>query len=124
MEKLVLRVMGQDEKDACDTEHLAGGVEVGFEIRMHAMRLLWAQDSQKEYGRFLLIDVHNVFNEDNWRAMLWDICHKWTSCTQFTFNYYCHWATRLVQDLEGSHHFLNRKKGVTQGYPLVMMHRA
>ena len=48
MAKYVLQVTGQESKDACGTEHLAGGVEAGIEGGIHAMRLLWAQHSQEE----------------------------------------------------------------------------
>ena len=39
-------------------------------------------------------------------AMLQDVWCEWLSGAQFTFNYYCHWATLVVRDLEGSGHFL------------------
>ena len=41
MAKCILRVTGQEYKDTCGTEHLAGVVEAGIEGGIHAMRLLW-----------------------------------------------------------------------------------
>ena len=70
---------------------------------------------------FLLINVHNAFNEENWTAMLWAVRYKWPSGAQFTFNCYCHWATIAVRDLERSGHSLHSKEGVTQGEPLEMI---
>ena len=40
MAKCLLQVTGQEAKAACRTEHLAGGVETGIEIKIHAMRIL------------------------------------------------------------------------------------
>ena len=40
------------------------------------MRLLWAQNSQEEDWRFLLIDAQKSFNEDNRIAMLWVVRHE------------------------------------------------
>ena len=53
--------------------------------------------------------------------MLWAVHHEWTSGAQFVFNCYCHWATLVVRDLEGSGHFFKSKEGVTQGEPLSMI---
>ena len=54
--------------------------------------------------------------------MLWDVLHEWPSGAQFKLKCYCHWATLVVRDTrDGSGHFLHRKEGVTQGYPLTMI---
>ena len=54
--------------------------------------------------------------------MLWAVWHECPSGAQFIFNYYRHWATMEVRDLEyGSSHFLHSKEGATQGYPLAMI---
>ena len=72
--------------------------------------------------RFLLIDAHTTFNEENRTAMLWAVCHKWPSGAQFTFNCYRHLATLVVWDTgDRSGHFLHSKEGVTQGDPLAMI---
>ena len=63
MAKCVLRVTGQEAKAACGIEQLTGGVEVGIEVVIIAMRLLWSQNPQEEDWGFLLIDVWNTFNE-------------------------------------------------------------
>ena len=47
MEKFLLQVTGKDAKDVCGTEHLAGSVETEIEGRIHAMILLWKQNSQE-----------------------------------------------------------------------------
>ena len=70
MAKCLLKVSGQEAKEACRTEHLAGGVEAGIEGEIHAARLQWAQHSQEEDWGFLIIDVQKAFNEENWTAML------------------------------------------------------
>ena len=54
--------------------------------------------------------------------MIWDVQNVWPSGTQFTLNFYCHWATLVVRNMEyGSGHFLHRKEGITKGYPLSMI---
>ena len=54
--------------------------------------------------------------------MLWVVCHECPSGAQYTFNYYRHWATLVVRNIEdGSGHFLYRKEGVTQGDPLSII---
>ena len=54
--------------------------------------------------------------------MLWAVWHECPSGAQFIFNYYRHWATMEVRDLEyGSSHFLHSKEGANQGYPLAMI---
>ena len=40
--KCLLQVTGQEAKEACGTEHLAGTVEAGIEGEIHAARLPWA----------------------------------------------------------------------------------
>ena len=108
--KCLLRVTGQDEKAACGTDHIAGGVEAGTEVAIHATRLQWTQHYQEEEWGFLLIDARNVFNEKNQTAMLWAVRHEWPGCAQFTFNCYRHWAMLLVRyTADGSGHFLHSK---------------
>ena len=120
--KCLLRVSGQEAKAACEIEQLAGGVEAEIGGAIHDARLQWAQHSQEEDWGFLLIDARNAFNEENRKAMLWAIRHKWTSGAQFTYNCYHHWATLVVRNTEdGSGHFLHSKEGVTQGDPLAMI---
>ena len=62
------------------------------------MRVIWEDHTQEEDCGFLLIDAHNVFNEENRTDMLWAVRHKWPSGAQFTFNCYLHWATLVVRD--------------------------
>ena len=86
------------------------------------MWVVWWEHKQEEDWVFLLIEARNAFNEENRTAMLWAVCHEWTSGAQFAFNCYCYWATLVVWDRgDGSGHFLHSKEGVTQGYPLAMI---
>ena len=62
MVKSVLRGTGQEAKAACGIEQLAGDIEARREGGIHAMRLLWAHNSQEEDWGFLLIDARNTFN--------------------------------------------------------------
>ena len=55
MAKCVFRVTGKEDKAACGTEKLAGGVEAGIGEGIHAMRLLLSQKS-KEYDWSFLLD--------------------------------------------------------------------
>ena len=45
MEKCVLWVIGDEAKAACGTEQFTGGVELGIEVGIHDMSLLWAHHS-------------------------------------------------------------------------------
>ena len=62
MAKCVLKVAGQEAKEACGTDQLCGGMEADIEGGIHAMRLLWQQHVQEEDWGFFLIDVRNTFN--------------------------------------------------------------
>ena len=53
--------------------------------------------------------------------MVWAVWNEWPSGAQFKFNCYNHWATLVVRYVEGSGHFLHRKKGLTQGDPLAII---
>ena len=107
--------------ETCGKEKLYGGMEAKLEGGIIAMRLLWAHHAQEvDYG-LLLIDVCNVFNEDNWKAILWSVQFDSPSGTQFTFHCYRHWATMVVRNMYGSGHFLNRKEGVTKGDTLSII---
>ena len=121
MVKCVLLVTDQESNATCGMKKLAGGVESCIEGGIHAMYLLWKHHSQEEDWGFLLIDAWNAFNEDKRTAMLWYFQHEWPSGTQFTLNGYHHWAALMVQESEGSGHFLHSKEGVIQGDPLVMI---
>ena len=41
MAKCLIWGTGKDGKAACGKEQLAGGLEAGIEVRIHAMRVLW-----------------------------------------------------------------------------------
>ena len=45
MVKCLLRVTGKETKATCETAQLAVGVEAGIESVIHAMRVLWEEDS-------------------------------------------------------------------------------
>ena len=120
--KCLLLVTGKETKAACGMEQLAGGVEAGVEGAIHAARLQWMQHSQEEEWGFLLIYARNASNEENQTAMLWAFRHEWPGGVQFTFNCYRHWRTLVVRNTtDGSGHFLHRKEGVTQWYPITMI---
>ena len=85
------------------------------------MRLLWKQNYQEEEWGFLLIDKHNMFNEENYTTTLWAVCHKWPSGTRFAFNCYRHWSTLGIREGDGTGHLINIKEGVNQGDPLAMI---
>ena len=93
----------------CGTQNLVVWVEVGIEVGLHAMRLLWAHNFQEEYWGFLLIHALIEFNEENHMAMLLAVRHKWPSGAHFTFVCYHNWSTLVVRDLEVSVHFLHSR---------------
>ena len=121
MSKCVIKVAVEEVKEDCGKDQLYGGVEEGIDVGIHAMSLLCARHSHEEGWGFLLVDTHNTFNEENWTEMLWAVQFYWTSGAQFTFNCYCHWATLVVKNVDGSGHFFHSKEGATQGYPLAMI---
>ena len=121
LEKCVLVVTGADAKEACGTEKLCGGLEAGIQGWIHAVRLLWKQDAQEEDWGFLLVELHNVFNEEKRTAMLWALRHEWPSGARFTFNCYHHWVTLVIRAGNVTGHFLFSKELVTQGDPLAMV---
>ena len=86
MAKCLLRMKGVEAKVACGTTQLAGGLEAGIEVAIHAMRVLWKEHTLEEYWGFLLVDTCNAFYEENRTAMLWAVRHKWPSGAHFTFN--------------------------------------
>ena len=73
MAKCVLKVAGQGAKEACRTDQLCGGMKSGIKVVTHVMRLLWQKHEQEEDRGLLLVDAHNVFNEENWTELLWAI---------------------------------------------------
>ena len=86
------------------------------------MRVLWEEHLHEEDWGFILIDAWNLFNEENRKAMLWDVRHECPSDAQLTFNCYRHWSTLVVRDTgDRSGHFLHSKEGVTQGVPLAII---
>ena len=121
VEKCVLAVTGEDAKEACGTEKLCSGLEVGIQGGIHAVRLLWKQHAQEEDWGFLLVESHNAFNEEKRTPMLWAVQHEWPSGARFAFNCYHHWVTLVIRAGNGTVHFLFSKKGVNQGDPLAMV---
>ena len=119
--KCMIVVTGEEAKEACGMEQLCGEMEAVIKGGIHAVRLLWQQNSQEEDWGFILIDARNGFNEENQTAMLWEVRHKWISGVRFLFNCYYHWATLVIRAGNGTDHFLYSKEVVTQGYPLAMV---
>ena len=66
-------------------------------MEIHVVRSLWQQHAQEEDWGFLLIDTRNTFNEENHKAMLWEVRHEWTRGARFAFNCYHHWATIVIR---------------------------
>ena len=52
MAKCVLKVAGQEAKEACGMEQIFGGMDSGNEGGIHAMRFLWQQHAQEEDWEF------------------------------------------------------------------------
>ena len=110
MEKCLLWVTGKEAKAPCGIEQQARGVEAGIEGVIHAMHVLWQEHSQEDDRGFFIIDERNAFNEEKQTAMFWDVYHEWQSGAQFTFNYYQHGSTLVVQNTgDGLGHFLQNK---------------
>ena len=86
MAKCLLKVIGTEAKTACGMTQLAGGLEAGILGAIHTMRVLWEDHQKEEDWGFLLVDAYNVFNEENWTAMLCAVRHEWPSGALFTFN--------------------------------------
>ena len=100
-----------EDKDACGTEKLCGGMEARIEGGIHSLRILWQHHFQEEDWVFFLIDACNAFNEENCTSMLWAVCHKCPSGAQFTFSCYCHWDILMIRAGNGAGHFLYIKGG-------------
>ena len=77
-----------EAKEACRTDQLCGGLEAGIEGGIHALRIVWQQNSQEEDWGFLLIDAHNAFNEENRTSMVWAVWHGWPRGARFSLNCY------------------------------------
>ena len=86
LENFVLVVMGTENKEACGTYQLCGGLDVGIEGGTYAVRILCQQHYQEGDWGFLLIDTHNGFNKDNHTAMLWAVQYEWASGGRLAFN--------------------------------------
>ena len=97
---------GEEAKEACGTEKLCGGLEDGIKGGINVVRLLWQKNAQEKNLGFLLIDAHNAFNEENHKATLWAVCHKWSSGVRSAFNCYRHWATLPIRECDRTGHFL------------------
>ena len=50
--KCVLKVSGQESKEACGTDQVCGRMEDGIEVSTHAMRILWQKNPQEEEWGF------------------------------------------------------------------------
>ena len=98
-----------------------GGIEAVIEGGIHSMCLLWQKNEQEEDWGLLLVDVQNIFDEDNQREMMWAVQFKCPSGMPLTVNCYHHWFTLVLCDMDGYVHFLHSKEGVYQGYSLAMI---
>ena len=84
-------------------------MEAEIEGGINVMQLLWNQHSQEDYWGFILIDAHNVFNEENWESILWYVQFEYPSGMKFTLDCYHHWYTLLIRDMGGTSNFLHNK---------------
>ena len=120
--KFVLVVTDAKANEACGMKKICWGSEARIEGGgVHLVRLLRQQQAQEEYWRFLLIDTHNTFNEENRTAMMWALRHTCPSGLRFAFSCYHLWVTLLIRAGNRMGHFLHRKEGVTKGDPLAMI---
>ena len=88
MTKCLLRMASPEAKAAYRTTQLAGGVELGIEGAIHAMRVFWEEHQTEENWVFILVDTYSVLNEENRTAMLWAVKNEWPSGAKFMFNCY------------------------------------
>ena len=65
MAKCILAVSDLGYKETFGTEKLCSEVDVGIELGIHSMQLVWKHNLQEEYLGFLLVDVYNPFYEEN-----------------------------------------------------------
>ena len=49
----------------------------------------------------LLVELYNIFNEENQTVILWEVWLEWPSGAYFTFNCYLHMDTLLIQHTGG-----------------------
>ena len=73
MVKCVLKVVGQETKEACRTYQLYKGMYTGIGGSIHLIHLLWEQHTHKDDWGLLLIETHNAFNEYNCKEILWTL---------------------------------------------------
>ena len=69
-------MVGVDAKYTYRAEQLFRDLEAEIKGRVHMMRLMWQRHSQDEDCRFILIDAHNAFNEENRAAIMWAVRHN------------------------------------------------
>ena len=108
--KCILEVIGPEAKEACWSYYLYGGMEAGFEGRIHEMQFLCQQHIQEESWGFLLIDERNSFNEDIWTALMWTFQYKWPNGMQLKFHFCRYWANMVIWDAGGTGPFLFSKE--------------
>ena len=112
--KCILKVTVHEEKEACGTDHLCGGMDVGVEGSINVMHLLWHQNAHEKDWGCILIDAHIAFNVENQTEILLTIRYELPSDAQFNFNCSLQWSTLVVHNVGGLCHFLHIKEGVTQ----------
>ena len=52
------------------------------------MQLLLQHHYQEDYWGIPIIDVSNVFNDENQTSMMWEVWYEWPSDIQYTFKFY------------------------------------
>jgi hypothetical protein len=105
-------VAGKDVTMMCKTDTLCGGLQGGIDGEIHAAQAMWDSHHMEENWGFLLIDVRNVFNEQDRMVMLWKVQHRLPSGARFMFNSYKYWSTLVIRNNNGSDEFLlSQKRG-------------
>jgi hypothetical protein len=68
------------------------------------------------------MNVHNSFNEQSCKAMLWTVHHWWLNSSRFTFNCYRHAAQLILwQPHSKPCSILLSREGITQEDLLAMV---
>ena len=116
-----MKVTGPEATKRCQYDQIFSGLKVVTDGSVHRVQAIWdSKLSTKNWG-FLLMDAKNVFNEINHIVMIFTVCHLSTYKARFVFNFCCHWSLLILKNGNGMVSFLHSRKGVTQGYPLVML---
>ena len=111
--KCVLKIVGDDVKQAAGTIQTCAGLESGIEAAIHAMGRAYNDDSSEAV---ILVDADNAFNRLNRKVALHNIERKCPSIYKYLYNSYKAPARLHLGD--GT--FIKSEEGVTQGDNVAM----